>query len=68
MNAASIRELFLRLTAMVRAVAHEAIVVFTSSDGALLQTMLIVSVGIGAGLLKAWGPPTLAKTGWPTRR
>jgi hypothetical protein len=63
MNASSIRALLLRLTAMVRAVAHEAIVVFTSSDGALLQTMLIVSVGVGADLLKAWYPATLAKTG-----
>jgi hypothetical protein len=63
MNASSIRELFLRLAAMVRAAAHEAIVVFTSSDGALLQTMLIVSVGVGAGLLKASCAATLAKTG-----
>jgi hypothetical protein len=62
MNASAIRELLFRLSAVIRAAAHEAILVFTSSDGALLQTILIISIGLGAGLLKAGCPATLAKT------
>jgi hypothetical protein len=60
MNASSISDLFFRLSAGVRALAHEAILIFTISEGALLQTILIMSVGVGAGLLKAWCPATLA--------
>ena len=43
-----------------RAIAFRAILIVTSTEGALLPTALLALVAIGTALLKAWSPATLA--------
>jgi hypothetical protein len=43
-----------------RAIAYRAILIVTSTEGALLPTALLALVAIGTALLKAWSPATLA--------
>jgi hypothetical protein len=61
MNASSICSRRFDLGAEVRAAAHQAILIFTSSEGALLQAVFITSVGICVDILKVRCPATLAK-------
>ena len=61
MNASSICSLRFDLGAEVRAAVHQAILIFTSTEGALLQTVFITSVGICVDILKVRCPATLAE-------
>jgi hypothetical protein len=61
MNASSICSFRFDLGAEVRAAAHQAILIFTSSEGALLQAVFITSVGICVDILKVRCPATLTK-------
>jgi hypothetical protein len=51
-----------------RAVAYRAILIMTSTEGALLPTAVLSLAAIGTELLKAWSPATLATISLGYRR